>query len=168
MLLVCTLDFSIFVFQGINDGAAALIVASEEVVRKAGIHPLARIVGFAVTGCDPSIMGIGPVSAITRLMQAVDPNMVGCDVNRYCDLIEVNEAFAAQYLAVEKALKLERTKTNINGGAIAIGHPVGASGSRILGHLAHRLSEASSQKMRAVGAACIGGGQGMAVLLESV
>ncbi|VDL90764.1 unnamed protein product [Schistocephalus solidus] len=158
----------LFQLVGINDGAAALIVASEELVRKAGIHPLARIVGFAVTGCDPSIMGIGPVSAITRLMQAVDPNMVGCDVNKYCDLIEVNEAFAAQYLAVEKALNLERTKTNINGGAIAIGHPVGASGSRILGHLAHRLSEASPQKMRAVGSACIGGGQGMAVLLESI
>ncbi|KAI8579010.1 hypothetical protein K450DRAFT_244546 [Umbelopsis ramanniana AG] len=146
--------------SGINDGAAAIIVASEEAVNKYGLTPLARIVSWQSSGVDPSIMGIGPVPAIQGALKRAN---LGLD---QMDLIEVNEAFAAQYLAVEKELGLDRSKTNRNGGAIAIGHPLGASGARILTHLTHELHRTNSKL--AVGSACIGGGQGIAVVLERV
>jgi acetyl-CoA acyltransferase 2 len=111
-------------------------------------------------GCDPSIMGIGPVEAIRGVLRA---SKLSLD---QIDLIEINEAFAAQYLACEKELGLDRKKVNVSGGAIALGHPLGASGARILTHLTHQLVRTG--KKYAIGSACIGGGQGIAVLLENV
>ena len=143
----------------ITDGAAALIVMSEEEASRRNLQPLARIVSWGIVGVDPSIMGIGPVGA-TR--QALERGGVTLDD---MDLVEVNEAFAPQYLAVEKELGLDRDKTNLCGGAISIGHPLGASGARITGHLAHRLAKTDARY--AVGSACIGGGQGIAIVLES-
>jgi acetyl-CoA acyltransferase 2 len=137
--------------SGINDGAAALVIASEEAVNKYGLNPLARIVSWQSSGVDPKIMGIGPVPAIQGALKRAN---LGLD---QIDLIEVNEAFAAQFLSVEKELGLDRSKTNRNGGAIAIGHPLGASGARILTHLTHELHRTNSKL--AVGSACIGGGQ---------
>ncbi len=110
------------------------------------------------TGCDPKEMGIGPVTAIQSALQAAKLNLADMD------LVEINEAFTAQYLACEKVLGLDRQKSNLNGGAIALGHPLGASGARIMTHLAHRLVR--TNKKYAVGAACIGGGQGIAVVVE--
>jgi acetyl-CoA acyltransferase 2 len=146
--------------SGVNDGAGTIILASEEAVKKNGLTPLARIVGYGISGCDPSIMGIGPVSAIRKALAATSLNVSDME------LVEVNEAFAAQYLAVEKELKLERERSNVCGGAIAIGHPLAASGSRILAHLTHRI--AANNHKYVVGSACIGGGQGIAVILGSV
>lgn len=143
--------------SGICDGAASLIVASEEAVNKYNLNPLARVVGWSRTGCDPSIMGIGPVQSIRNALAA---NGLTLD---QMDLVEINEAFAAQYLSCEKELGLDRNKTNVNGGAIALGHPLASSGSRILAHLAHRIN-ANAAKY-AIGSACIGGGQGIAVIL---
>jgi acetyl-CoA acyltransferase 2 len=143
--------------SGISDGAAAVIVASEQAVRKYGLKPLARIVSWNVVGVEPTIMGIGPVEAIQGALTRAKLSL------KDMDLVEVNEAFAAQYLAVEKELGLDRSKTNLHGGAIALGHPLAASGSRILGHLAHAIG--SGQAKYAVGSACIGGGQGIAVVL---
>ncbi|XP_028648170.1 3-ketoacyl-CoA thiolase, mitochondrial [Erpetoichthys calabaricus] len=145
--------------SGVSDGAGAVIVASEEAVRKHGLKPLARIVAYHVSGCDPSIMGIGPVPAITEALKKAGLYL------KDMDLVEVNEAFAPQYLAVEKALGLDPEKTNVNGGAIALGHPLGASGSRITAHLVHELRRRNGKY--AVGSACIGGGQGIAVILEN-
>jgi acetyl-CoA acyltransferase 2 len=146
--------------SGINDGAAALIVASEEAVNKYGLTPLARIVSWQASAVEPSLMGIGPVPAITGALKRgnLELSQMG--------MIEINEAFAAQYLACEKELKLERAITNAEGGAIAVGHPLGASGARILTHLAHGLQR--TKEKYAVGSACIGGGQGVAVILERV
>jgi len=146
--------------SGVCDGAGALLLASEQAVAKHNLKPLARIVAYASSGCDPVIMGIGPVMAIKKLLDASKMNL------NQIDLVEVNEAFAAQYLAVEKELGLDRAKTNLNGGAISIGHPVGASGARIMAHLTHELHR--TQKKMALGSACIGGGQGIAVLIERV
>jgi len=146
--------------SGICDGAASLVVASEEATRANNLTPLARVVAWSRVGCDPSIMGIGPVEAIRNALKAA--NLTLKDI----DLIEINEAFAAQFLACEKALDLDRTKCNRNGGAIAVGHPLGASGARILTHLTHELNRTKSKY--AVGAACIGGGQGIAVILENM
>jgi acetyl-CoA acyltransferase 2 len=145
--------------SGITDGAASLVVASEESVKENGLTPLARIVGWARTGCDPSIMGIGPVDAIRNALTATGLTLADMDI------VEINEAFAAQYLACEKELGYDPSKANLNGGAISIGHPLGASGARILTHLTHELNR-TNQKY-AVGAACIGGGQGIAVILEN-
>jgi len=146
--------------SGICDGAASLVVASEEATRANNLTPLARVVAWSRVGCDPSIMGIGPVEAIRNALKAA--NLTLKDI----DLIEINEAFAAQFLACEKALDLDRSKCNRNGGAIAIGHPLGASGARILTHLTHELNRTKTKY--AVGAACIGGGQGIAVILENM
>lgn len=145
--------------SGISDGAASLLVASESAVKEQGLQPLSRIVAWSRVGCDPSIMGIGPVEAIREALKAA-----GLTLNDM-DIIEINEAFAAQYLSCEKELGLDREKTNTNGGAIAVGHPLGASGGRILAHLTHELIRTG--KKYAVGAACIGGGQGIAVILEN-
>uniref|UniRef100_A0A2K5TPE3 Acetyl-CoA acyltransferase 2 n=1 Tax=Macaca fascicularis TaxID=9541 RepID=A0A2K5TPE3_MACFA len=119
--------------SGIADGAGAVIIASEDAVKKHNFTPLARIVGYFVSGCDPSIMGIGPVPAISGALKKAGLNL------KDMDLVEVNEAFAPQYLAVEKSLDLDISKTNVNGGAIALGHPLGGSGSRITAHLVHEL-----------------------------
>jgi len=144
--------------SGICDGAGALVLASKEAAERRGLTPLARLVHWGIAGVDPKIMGIGPAPAIR---QALD--RAGLKLSEI-DLFEVNEAFAPQYLAVEKELGLPRDKTNVNGGAIALGHPLGASGARITGHLVYELRRRSGRY--AVGSACIGGGQGIAVVLE--
>ena len=145
--------------SGICDGAAALVLASEEAVRKHGLKPLARLVQWHVAGVDPTLMGIGPVPAIRGALARA--GLGQSDI----DLFEINEAFAAQYLACEKELGLDRGKTNVDGGAIALGHPLGASGARITAHLVHELKRRSGRY--AVGSACIGGGQGIALVLEN-
>jgi acetyl-CoA acyltransferase 2 len=144
--------------SGINDGASALILATEEFAKAKGCKPLARLVSWGVAGVEPTLMGIGPVPAIQNALKRVDLKLSDMD------LVEVNEAFAAQYLAVEKELGLDRARTNVNGGAIAIGHPLGASGARIATHLAYELLRRNARY--GVGSACIGGGQGLAVVLE--
>ncbi|XP_063151899.1 3-ketoacyl-CoA thiolase, mitochondrial [Candoia aspera] len=145
--------------SGICDGAGAVIIASEEAVKKHNLAPLARIVSYHATGCDPQIMGIGPVPAVTEALKKAGLSL------KDMDLVEVNEAFAPQYLSVEKVLGLDPEKTNINGGAIALGHPLGASGSRITAHLVHELRRRRGKY--AVGSACIGGGQGIAVIIQN-
>ncbi|WP_394832802.1 acetyl-CoA C-acetyltransferase [Pendulispora rubella] len=146
--------------SGICDGAAALVLTTEEFAQQKGLKPLARLIGWGVAGVDPSIMGIGPAPAIQQALARTDLKLSDLDV------VEVNEAFAPQYLAVEKELGLDRAKTNVNGGAIALGHPLGASGARITTHLVYEL--ARRQGRYAAGSACIGGGQGMAVILERI
>jgi len=145
--------------SGISDGAAALIVCGEESIKEHNLKPLSRVVAWSRTGCDPSIMGIGPVDAIRSALKAANLRLEDMD------LVEINEAFAAQYLSCEKELGIDRNKANLNGGAIALGHPLGASGARILTHLTHELIR--TNKRDAGGAACIGGGQGIAVILEN-
>ncbi|MBZ5715502.1 acetyl-CoA C-acetyltransferase [Nannocystis pusilla] len=144
--------------SGICDGGAALVLASEEAVKRHNLTSLARIVQWHVAGVEPTIMGIGPVPAIRGALARA--GLAQADV----DLFEINEAFAAQYLACEKELGLDRDKTNVDGGAIALGHPLGASGARITAHLVHELGRRSGR--HAIGAACIGGGQGIALVLE--
>jgi acetyl-CoA C-acetyltransferase/acetyl-CoA acyltransferase 2 len=146
--------------SGIADGAAAVVLASRAAAERAGVKPLARLVSWGIVGVDPTIMGIGPVPAMAMALGRA--KMTVGDM----DLIEVNEAFAPQYLAVEKEAGLPREKTNVDGGAIALGHPLGASGARIVVHLAYELRRRKGQF--ALGAACIGGGQGIAVILESL
>lgn len=146
--------------SGICDGASAVIVASEEAVKEYNLTPLARLVAFSSVGVDPTIMGIGPAPAIRNVLK-----LAGWGVNDL-DLVEINEAFAVQTLACAVELGLDQTKLNVNGGAVALGHPLGASGSRITGHLVHELKRKNLK--RAVGSACIGGGQGIALLLEAV
>ncbi|CAI4222290.1 unnamed protein product [Auanema sp. JU1783] len=146
--------------SGISDGAAALVVAGEEAVSKNGLKPLARIVGYAAVGCDPSIMGIGPAPAIRALIE-----QTGVKLDEV-DIIEVNEAFAPQVLAVQRDLKIPTEKLNVNGGAIALGHPLGASGARISTHIVHELKRRNVKY--GIGSACIGGGQGIAILFENV
>lgn len=146
--------------SGINDGAASVVIASEAYVNEKGVKPLARIVSWGVMGVDPTIMGIGPVPAIKQALERA--NLSVEDI----DLFEVNEAFAAQYLAVEKELGLDREKTNVNGGAIALGHPVGASGTRIILSAAYELRRRGSRY--ACASLCIGGGQGIALIIEAI
>ncbi|KAJ1724330.1 3-ketoacyl-CoA thiolase, mitochondrial [Coemansia erecta] len=146
--------------SGISDGASAVIVASEAAVTKHDVKPLARIVSYHVVGVDPGIMGIGPVEAIRGAVEKAGLSLADMD------LIEINEAFAAQVLACAKALDIDPSKLNASGGAISLGHPLGASGSRIMGHLAHRLKETGGRY--AVGSACAGGGQGVAIVIEAV
>ncbi|EMR06486.1 Acetyl-CoA acetyltransferase [Bhargavaea cecembensis DSE10] len=146
--------------SGINDGAASVVIAGEDTVNKHNLQPTARIVSYAVTGVDPTIMGIGPVPAIREALRRA-----GLTLDQM-DLVEVNEAFAAQYLAVEKELGLERERTNVNGGAIALGHPVGVSGTRIVLSLAYELKKRNGRY--GVASLCIGGGQGIALVIESV
>lgn len=146
--------------SGISDGAGATLIASEEAVKRHNLKPLARIVGYSYVGVDPTIMGIGPVPAIQQVCQRTGVKLQ--DV----DLVEVNEAFSSQFLAVEKELGLDPAKTNVNGGAVALGHPVGASGARILANLTYELRNRKGKY--AIGSACIGGGQGIAVMIESM
>ncbi|XP_066500076.1 3-ketoacyl-CoA thiolase, mitochondrial isoform X1 [Hoplias malabaricus] len=145
--------------SGVSDGAAAVVIASEDAVKEHKLTPLARIVAYHISGCDPSIMGIGPVPAISEALKKAGLSL------KDMDLVEVNEAFAPQYLAVAKALGLDPEKSNVNGGAIALGHPLGASGTRITAHLVHELRRRGGKY--AVGSACIGGGQGIAIILEN-
>lgn len=147
--------------SGIADGASSVIIASEAAVKKYNLTPLARLVGYSTVGVDPEIMGIGPVPAILNLLK-----VTGKSLNDI-DLIEINEAFSVQTLACAQELKLDVTKLNVNGGAIALGHPLAASGSRITAHLVHQLNQNKKFKY-AIGSACIGGGQGIALLLEAV
>lgn len=146
--------------SGICDGAGALVIASAEAVKKHNLTPLARVVQWGVTGVEPKLMGIGPVPAIKASL-----DRSGLSLNDM-DLVEINEAFAPQYLSCEKELELDRAKVNVNGGAIALGHPLAASGARIMGHLVHELARRKGKY--AVGSACIGGGQGIAVVIENV
>jgi acetyl-CoA acetyltransferase family protein len=145
--------------SGIADGAAALVVAGADAARARGLRPLGRLVSWAVAGVDPTIMGIGPAPAARLALQRA-----GLTLDQM-DLIEVNEAFAAQYLAVERELGLDRARTNAEGGAVALGHPLAASGARITAHLLHALARSGGRY--ALGSACIGGGQGAAVVIES-
>ena len=146
--------------SGINDGAASVVVASEEFVQQQNLKPIARIVSWGIAGVDPTIMGIGPVPAIRQALERANLTL------DQIDLVEVNEAFAAQYIAVEKELGLNREKTNVNGGAIALGHPVGASGTRIILSAAYELQRRNGRY--AVASLCIGGGQGIALIIERV
>ncbi|GKY97055.1 hypothetical protein MPSEU_000664100 [Mayamaea pseudoterrestris] len=147
--------------SGICDGAGAVLLASEEACLENNWTPLCRLAGWAVAGCDPKTMGIGPVPAIQQVLATTGINQA--DVDRF----EINEAFAAQVLACAKELGLDMDKTNLSGGAISLGHPLGASGSRITAHLAHEFARKPENNIH-VGAACIGGGQGIAVVLERV
>lgn len=146
--------------SGINDGASAVIVGSEKFARENGLKPLAKILGYASTGCAPDQMGIGPAHAIPVALKRAGLTL------EQMDLIEINEAFAAQFLAVKKALSLDEKKTNVNGGAVAIGHPLGASGNRIALTLALELKKRDAKY--GVASLCIGGGQGIAMVLERV
>jgi len=146
--------------SGIVDGACSLILASEAAVKKHGLEPLARLTGYGISGCDPKIMGIGPVPASNAALAAVGKEVKDMDV------VEVNEAFAPQFLAVSKALGLDNDKTNVNGGAIALGHPLGATGARVTTNLVYELRR--NNLKTAMGSACIGGGQGITVILENV
>jgi acetyl-CoA acetyltransferase family protein len=146
--------------SGIVDGAAAVIVTREKTAKERGLKPMGRIVSWAVAGVDPSIMGIGPVPSTRKALQ-----LAGLKLEQI-DRIEANEAFAAQYLAVEKELGLERDKTNVNGGAIALGHPLGASGTRLVITV---LNELRRKGLRyGLATACIGGGQGIAMIVEAL
>jgi acetyl-CoA C-acetyltransferase len=144
--------------SGINDGAAALIVMSEAEANRRGLTPLARIASFATAGVDPSIMGTGPIPASRRAL-----SNAGWSVGDL-DLIEANEAFAAQALAVNKDMGWDPAKVNVNGGAIAIGHPIGASGARVLVTLLHEMARRDAKKGLAT--LCIGGGMGVALCVE--
>jgi acetyl-CoA acyltransferase 2 len=145
--------------SGICDGAAALVLASGRFASERGLEPLGRLVAWASAGVEPSIMGIGPAPASRKALSRAGMKLDDMD------LVEVNEAFAAQYLAVEQELGLDRERTNVDGGAIAIGHPLGASGARITLHLLHALRRRGGRY--GLGTACIGGGQGAAVIVEA-
>jgi acetyl-CoA acetyltransferase family protein len=146
--------------SGIVDGAAAVVVTHAKIAQERGLKPLGRIVGYATAGVPPKIMGIGPVPAIQKALAVAGLKLADMD------LIEVNEAFAAQYLAVEKVLGLNRDKTNVNGGAIALGHPLAASGTRLVLTLLYELQRRNGRY--GVASACIGGGQGIAVIVENL
>jgi acetyl-CoA C-acetyltransferase len=146
--------------SGLNDGAAALVVAGAERARRLGLAPIARVVSYASAAVDPRVMGIGPVPAVRK---ALEKAALGTDA---IDLFELNEAFAAQSLAVLRELKLDAQKVNVLGGAIALGHPIGASGARILVTLLHALR--ARGRRHGVAALCIGGGQGVAMVVENL
>jgi 3-oxoadipyl-CoA thiolase len=144
--------------SGINDGAAALVIASEEKARALGVEPLGRFLGSAVTGVDPRVMGIGPVPAVRKLLERT-----GVSVEEL-DLVELNEAFASQSLVVIRELGLDEEKVNVNGGAIALGHPLGMSGARLVVSLLHELRRRGGRYGLAT--LCVGVGQGQAALFE--
>jgi acetyl-CoA acetyltransferase family protein len=146
--------------SGIVDGAAAVVLASARTARERGLKPLGCVVTWASVGVEPRIMGIGPVPATQKVLAKAGLQL------KDIDLIEVNEAFAPQYLAVEKALGLDREKTNVNGGAIALGHPLGATGTRLVLTLLLELRRRTARYGLAT--ACIGGGQGIAMIIEAV
>ena len=145
--------------SGIGDGAAALVIAASRWAEARGRRPLGRLVSWAVAGVEPRLMGIGPVPASQLALKRAGLRLEDMD------LVEINEAFAPQYLAVEKVLGLDRDRTNVDGGAIALSHPLGASGARITAHLLHALRRRGGRY--GLGAACIGGGQGIALVVEA-
>jgi acetyl-CoA C-acetyltransferase len=144
--------------SGINDGAAALVLMTAAEAAKRGLKPLARIAGFATAGVDPAVMGTGPIPATRKVLARL-----GWKADDL-DLVEANEAFAAQALAVNKDIGWDTAKVNVNGGAIAIGHPIGASGARVLTTLVHEMQKRDAKKGLAT--LCIGGGMGVAMCLE--
>lgn len=144
--------------SGINDGAAAVVVMSKEKAESLGLTPLATITSWASAGVDPLIMGTGPIPATRKALEKAHLTMVDIDI------VEANEAFASQTLSVAKELQLDMEKTNINGGAIALGHPIGASGTRILVTLLHEMKRQTAH--RGLATLCIGGGQGIAMIVE--
>ena len=146
--------------SGITDGAAAVVLSSEDFIKKNNLKPLARILAVASAGVDPRIMGIGPVPALRKMEQKHNLKLAGFD------LIELNEAFAAQVLACDRELHLDRDKLNVNGGAIALGHPIGCTGTRITVTLLHELLKRKAR--RGVATLCVSGGMGMALALENV
>ncbi|MCA1733023.1 MAG: thiolase family protein, partial [Acidobacteria bacterium] len=145
--------------SGIVDGAAMLVVASGEKARAAGRKPLGNIVSWGISGCDPDVMGIGPVPATKLALERA-----GMTLDQM-DLIEINEAFAGQIMAVVRELGIDEEKLNVNGGAIALGHPLGATGTRLVLTLLHSLRRQG--KKYGLASACIGGGQGIAMILEN-
>jgi acetyl-CoA acyltransferase 2 len=146
--------------SGIVDGAAALVIASGAAAKARGVTPLARIVSWAAVGVEPTLMGMGPAPAIRKALERAGLSLA------QLDLVEINEAFAPQYLACEKELGLDPERSNVNGGAIALGHPLGASGARLLLTLALELRRRN--KTYGVASACIGGGQGIAMIIEAI
>ena len=144
--------------SGINDGAAALVIASEDKARELGVDPLGAFVGSAVAGVDPRVMGIGPIPAVRKLLER--SGVAVADL----DLVELNEAFASQSLAVVRELGLDEEKVNVNGGAIALGHPLGMSGARLVVSLLHELRRRDGRYGLAT--LCVGVGQGVAALFE--
>jgi acetyl-CoA acetyltransferase family protein len=146
--------------SGINDAGSCVIMATEDAVKQYHLKPMARLISWNVAGVPPEIMGIGPASAIRQALKRADLKLE--DIDR----VEVNEAFSSQYLAVEKELGLDRSKTNVNGGAISIGHPLAASGGRLLITLMHELKR--NHLKYGVASLCIGGGQGIAAVIENV
>jgi acetyl-CoA acetyltransferase family protein len=145
--------------SGIVDGGAAIVLASEKLAEARGLPPLGRLVSWGTAGVDPRIMGIGPVPASRKALARARLTLADMD------LVEINEAFAAQYLAVERELKLDPERTNAEGGAVSLGHPLAATGARIALHLLHALRRTGGRY--GLGAACIGGGQGAAVIVEA-
>jgi len=146
--------------SGINDGAAAMVMTTAAIAAERNLTPIARLVGWGVAGVEPKYMGIGPVYAIRKAMEHANMNL------GQMDLIEINEAFSTQYLACEKVLEINRDITNVNSGGVAIGHPLGATGTRIMSHLVYELKRRG--KRFGVGSACIGGGQGIAMVVEAL
>ena len=146
--------------SGLNDGSAAVILMKESKANELNLKPLARIISWATVGVDPTIMGIGPVPAVKKALEVASWTLDDLDV------IEANEAFAAQSLAVSKELNWDLSKVNVNGGAIALGHPIGASGTRVLVTLIHELVR--SNKNKGIATLCIGGGQGIAMCIERI
>ena len=146
--------------SGIVDGAAAVVVTTEQYAKEKNLKPMGRLVSWGVAGVAPRIMGIGPVPASQKALA-----QAGLKIEDM-DLVEVNEAFAPQYLAVEHGLGLDREKTNVNGGAIAFGHPLGATGTRLVLTLLYELRRRSARY--GLSTACIGGGQGITVIVESI
>jgi len=145
---------------GLNDASSAIVLMTAKKAKELGVKPLAKIVGYAVAGVDPAYMGIGPVPAIRNALQRA-----GLTVNNV-DLFEINEAFAAQYLSCEKELGLDREKVNVNGGGVALGHPVGATGCRLVVTLIHEMAKRNLRK--GVASLCAGGGHGFAVAIEKL
>ena len=144
--------------SGINDGAAALLLTTLEEAEKKSIEPLARIVSWASVGVDPALMGLGPIEAVRKAIKIVNWKLDDID------LFEINEAFASQSIAVIRELQIDQNKVNVNGGAIALGHPIGASGARILVTLIHEMKKQNKNKGCAT--LCIGGGMGIALCVE--
>jgi acetyl-CoA C-acetyltransferase len=144
--------------SGITDGAAAMVVMTSETADRLGVTPMARITAWSVAGVDPKIMGIGPVPAVRKLFE-----QTGLTFDDF-DVIELNEAFAAQFLACHRELRFDREKTNVNGGAIAIGHPIGATGARIVTTLLYEMERRDAK--RGLATLCVSGGMGMAMVFE--
>jgi acetyl-CoA C-acetyltransferase len=146
--------------SGINDGAAALLLSTLEEVEKKSIKPLAKIVSWASVGVDPSLMGLGPIDAVRAAVKKANWNL------NEIDLFEINEAFAAQSIAVIRELGIDYNNVNVNGGTIALGHPIGASGARILVTLIYEMRRQNKKKGCAT--LCIGGGMGIALCVEKI